>query len=214
VNLKKDIETLTSGSLDNILALRPVTYRLRNEDSSTDLSTGLIAQEVQTVFPKLVKTQIDGTLALNYGGLTPYIISAIQEMNLKITEIGVIEKPNSWRDALIAWFANTANGITEFFSKKVSTEELCVTDSVGQTCITRSQLDALLNGQGIMPQSPAPEPSPNPTPDPTPDPGTDSNDVISDDSVPVSDPEPTPAPDPTPAPEPVPDPTPAPDPGV
>lgn len=218
LNLKKDIETLASGSLDNILALRPVTYRLRNEDSSTDLSTGLIAQEVQTVFPKLVKTQIDGTLALNYGGLTPYMISAIQEMNFKIMEINNTEKPNTWRDVLIAWFANTANGITEFFSKKVSTEELCVTDSVGQTCITRSQLDALLNGQGITPQSPSPEPSPSPTPDPTPDPGTDSNDVIPDDSVPASDPEPTPEPDPTPAPTPdpapTPEPAPTPDPGV
>jgi hypothetical protein len=217
LNLKKDIETLTTGSLGQILALRPVTYRLINEDSSVNLSTGLIAQEVQTVFPNLVKTQIDGTLALNYGGLTPYMISAIQEMNLQITEIGVMEKPNSWRDALIAWFANTANGITEFFSKKVSTEELCVTDSAGQTCITRTQLDALLNGQGVTP-APTPDPTPSPDPVPTPDPGTDSNDITPDDSVPVSDPEPAPEPDPAPAPVPTPDPVsdPAPssDPGV
>jgi hypothetical protein len=208
LNLKKDIETLTSGSLDNILALRPVTYRLINEDSSANISTGLIAQEVQTVFPKLVKTQIDGTLALNYGGLTPYMISAIQEMNLRITEINDIEKPNTWRDALIAWFANTANGITEFFSKKVSTEELCVTDSAGQTCITRTQLDALLNGQGVTP-APTPDPTPSPDPVPTPDPGTDSfpspdpetettppSDIV----LPSSDPAPTsePVPDPDP----------------
>jgi hypothetical protein len=152
VNLKKDIETLTSGSLDNILALRPVTYRLRNEDSSTDLSTGLIAQEVQTVFPKLVKTQIDGTLALNYGGLTPYIISAIQEMNLKIMEINNTEKPNTWRDVLIAWLGNMTNGITKIYaqvfeSQQVKTQQICV----GETCLNETQVQQILQVIGSTP---------------------------------------------------------------
>jgi hypothetical protein len=211
INLKKDIETLTSGSLDQILALRPVNYRLRNESNSTDLSTGLIAQEVQTIFPKLVKTQMDGTLSLNYGGLTPYMIKAIQEMNLNVTEIGLVEKPNSWRDALIAWFGNAANGITEFFSKKVSTEELCVTDSAGQTCITRTQLDALLNGQGI------PTPAPSPTPDPTPSDNPvecTAPQVLNSDGTGCETPSSgDPTPEPTPEPDPVPPPADNSDPG-
>jgi hypothetical protein len=86
------------------------------------------------------------------------------------------------------------NGITEFFSKKVSTEELCVKDSAGQTCITRGQLDALLNGQGIQtpqPSNPDPVISPDSTSENTGDetvggsdesidiPSTDENNVDS-----------------------------------
>ena len=190
LNLKKDIETLASGSLDNILALRPVAYRLRNESNSTEVSTGLIAQEVQTVFPKLVKTQIDGTLALNYGGLTPYMISAIQEMNLKITEINDLEKENSWRDALIAWFGNAANGITKIYadvfeSKQVQTDQLCIKD----VCMDRDQLYNLMNQTGPAGNSTPPTPDPVVIPD------------IVQENPPVIDPIPEPAPDPVVEPE-------------
>lgn len=140
INLKKNITTLENGSLEHILALRPVTYQFINESDTANLSTGLIAQEVQTVFPRLVKTQTDGTLALNYGGLTPYMISAIQEMNFKITTINNMDTPNSWRDALIAWFGNAVNGIQKFFAKEVYTETLCV----GQTCLNETQVQQLL----------------------------------------------------------------------
>ena len=54
-NLKKEITTLQDGALSNILALRPVTYRLKKETEASPLSTGLIAQEVQSIFPTLVR---------------------------------------------------------------------------------------------------------------------------------------------------------------
>lgn len=82
-NLKKDITSL-DPVLDNILNLRPVTYHFKKEDGSAPLSTGLIAQEVEQIFPRLVKTQVDGTLSLNYGGLIPYLVKSIQELASRI----------------------------------------------------------------------------------------------------------------------------------
>src|SRR5690606_31582654 len=46
---------------------------------------------------------------------------------------------------VVAWFAESANGIGNFFANRVHTRELCVGDGNGEeTCITKGQLDALL----------------------------------------------------------------------
>jgi hypothetical protein len=44
------------------------------------------------------------------------------------------------------WLADAANGIGDFFANRVHTKELCVKDSSGETCITKTQLDAMLAG--------------------------------------------------------------------
>lgn len=143
-NLKKEITTLQDGALSNILALRPVTYRLKKETETSPLSTGLIAQEVQSIFPTLVKTQMDGTLSLNYGGLTPFIIKAIQELNMKVTAIADLTEESGIREALRTWFSDTANGITELFAGRIKTNELCV----GSVCVTESEFLQLVQQSG------------------------------------------------------------------
>ena len=47
---------------------------------------GLLAQEVQKVFPELVKQSADeeGTLSVNYQGLIPVLINAIKEQQEQI----------------------------------------------------------------------------------------------------------------------------------
>jgi hypothetical protein len=42
---------------------------------------GLLAQEVQKVFPELVDEDKNGMLALNYQGLIPILIKALKEQN-------------------------------------------------------------------------------------------------------------------------------------
>jgi hypothetical protein len=118
-------------------------------DPTTGLPTakhdGFIAQEVQQVFPDLVSqdpnTQL---LSLNYIGLIPYTIEAIKEMNLNITSIDDLTRPNTWRDAITAWLADSANGIQNIFSNKVTTNELCV----GTTCVTQQQFLQMVQNSG------------------------------------------------------------------
>jgi hypothetical protein len=47
-------------------------------------------------------------------------------------------------DSLKNWLGDVGNGVEQLFSKKVITEQLCVQNSSGQTCINRDQLDQLL----------------------------------------------------------------------
>lgn len=53
---------------------------------------------------------------------------------------------------LRSWFANAENGITAFFAKNITTEQI-TTDTlcVGGTCVTEAQLQALLSQSGEQP---------------------------------------------------------------
>jgi hypothetical protein len=83
-------------------------------------------------------------LALNYGGLTPFIIKAIQELDIKVTAVTGLTEESGIREALRGWLSDTANGITEFFAGRVKTNELCV----GSVCVTESQFLQMVQQSG------------------------------------------------------------------
>ena len=58
-------------------------------DATGKDSTGVIAQEMQKVAPELVLTADDemGTLSVNYGNITGYLIEAIKELKAEIEEL-------------------------------------------------------------------------------------------------------------------------------
>jgi hypothetical protein len=82
--LKKDIQGATYG-LGQLLQLRPVTYHWKDGSSDRRLQLGFIAQEVQKVLPELVSgdDKVTGDpskmLTLNYDGLLPVVVKAVQE---------------------------------------------------------------------------------------------------------------------------------------
>jgi hypothetical protein len=55
---------------------------------------GLLAQEVQAVFPELVKTanNSEGTLSVNYQGMIPVLLNAIKEQQAQIKELKALIK--------------------------------------------------------------------------------------------------------------------------
>jgi hypothetical protein len=77
--LKKDFESLTH-SLSSIYQLQGYHYKWIETSRSQDLQTGLIAQEVQKIFPELVQTDEKGFLSVNYIGLIPHLIEAVKEL--------------------------------------------------------------------------------------------------------------------------------------
>lgn len=87
--LKKNFEPLT-GSLDKIIQLNPVSYKWRADEfpklklNGEKLNIGLIAQDVQKIYPEFVKTDDDGYEAINYGtDLNMHILEAIKELKAK-----------------------------------------------------------------------------------------------------------------------------------
>jgi hypothetical protein len=74
-----------SYGLGEILQLRPVQYEWKDRrDAKVNL--GLIAQEVESVIPELVdKAKGEaGMMSLNYMGLVPVLIKAIQEQQATV----------------------------------------------------------------------------------------------------------------------------------
>jgi hypothetical protein len=82
--LKRHIRPLTSA-LASVLALRGVRYEwntlgVQRGGTAGAGQVGIIAQEVEKVFPELVSTGPDGYKAVNYAQLTPVLIEAIKEL--------------------------------------------------------------------------------------------------------------------------------------
>jgi len=84
VRLKLGISSLNYG-LRHLLQLRPVTWKWKEEPAGP-LQLGLVAQEVEPVMPALVMRGADASqpLGLNYMGLLPVIVKAVQEQQAEI----------------------------------------------------------------------------------------------------------------------------------
>lgn len=78
--LKTDIKPL-SGSLEKLHALQGVTYTLK-QDPDHKIEYGLLAQDVEKVFPELVEEK-DDIKRLNYIGLIGPLVEAVKERDLK-----------------------------------------------------------------------------------------------------------------------------------
>jgi hypothetical protein len=83
--LKSNVVTVPDA-LAKVTEMRGVHY-VRNETNKD--STGVIAQELQKIAPELVLTAEDemGTLSVNYGNITGYLIEAIKELSAKVKEL-------------------------------------------------------------------------------------------------------------------------------
>lgn len=101
--LKQNIKSVPKGSLDKIMKLNPVSYQYK---SSVDIDQrqrfGLLAQDVQKIFPEVVVSEdvdVDKhgniirtkseNLSMNYIELIPHLIKALQEQQKIIDELRI-----------------------------------------------------------------------------------------------------------------------------
>jgi len=101
--LKDDIQPL-NDALSSVLQLQGKTYRWKEDHHKQDI--GLIAQEVEQVFPELVDQDANGFKAIAYSRLTAVLIEAIKEQQGQMTtqqqqmtaqqeQIATLEKENT-----------------------------------------------------------------------------------------------------------------------
>jgi len=84
--LKKNISAL-SNTLVSIQRINGYAYTWKDENRDADQQIGLIAQELQKVYPQLVKQKSDGELSVNYIGLIPVLIECIKELKKEVDEL-------------------------------------------------------------------------------------------------------------------------------
>jgi hypothetical protein len=85
--LKTNILPITSA-LNNLLQLNAYHYQWKNQSLDQSTQVGIIAQEVQKLYPELVKENAKGELSVNYSGLIPLLITAMKEQELEIQQQG------------------------------------------------------------------------------------------------------------------------------
>jgi hypothetical protein len=91
LRLKSNISTL-SNALDNTLALRGVSYTWKDENKTQATQIGVIAQEVEEIYPEFVRTDDEGMKSVNYSQMVAVLIEAVKELNAKIE---VLESENT-----------------------------------------------------------------------------------------------------------------------
>jgi hypothetical protein len=80
---KKDITGL-SGSLDRIQGIKGYNYHWLDEKKGKSLQTGVIAQEIEAIFPELVHTDENGFKSVTYRGFIPHLIESVKELKKEI----------------------------------------------------------------------------------------------------------------------------------
>jgi len=116
--LKRNIQSINNDAVERLFSLRPVKYHLQQIEMPADSMTvegkvvnfteaffdetsvefnamhfGLVAQELQKVFPDLVIDRGEGFLAINYIGLIPIMLKAIQRQQQEIEELRAQRRP-------------------------------------------------------------------------------------------------------------------------
>ena len=83
MRLKSNIASLGS-TLSKLLLIDGKSYRMKKDGKQ---KIGVLAQDIQEVFPELVTKNGNEILAVNYQGLIPVIINALNEQQREIKRI-------------------------------------------------------------------------------------------------------------------------------
>jgi hypothetical protein len=132
--LKENILTL-NNSLSNIQRLRGTSYFLKDKSNDSRLQFGVIAQEIEEVFPNLVMTDSEGYKSVSYSGLIPVLIEATKEQQTIIEaqeqKITSLEKQVQELKELVLLLKDE-NDSTSKLAKKVDALEKQLTSLVNQ----------------------------------------------------------------------------------
>jgi hypothetical protein len=84
ISLKKNLLKI-ENALEKVEQINGYTYELKEDDSKRH--GGVIAQEINKVFPEIVNTGNDGLMGVQYGNISALLIEAIKEQNTKIKNL-------------------------------------------------------------------------------------------------------------------------------
>jgi hypothetical protein len=85
--LKENINKIKDENVDNLFTLNPILFSYKN-DYKKKIHYGVLAQDVEKVFPELVKdNNVSGYKTINYQELIPIILAKMKKMQHEIDEL-------------------------------------------------------------------------------------------------------------------------------
>uniref|UniRef100_UPI00404A2BAF tail fiber domain-containing protein n=1 Tax=Fulvivirga sp. TaxID=1931237 RepID=UPI00404A2BAF len=135
--LKTNILPL-NNTLSNVMKMRGVSYNWIDTKKSDKLQIGVIAQEVEEIYPEFVHTNDEGMKSVNYSQMVAVLIEAIKELN---TKVETLEAANS------ALTSKVADVSTENEALKASLAD--VNDLKGQMKNLQTLVSKLVQNNGV-----------------------------------------------------------------
>ncbi len=86
IKLKENIEVISNSKIEKLFDLEPVEYKLKS-DTKHKKHYGLIAQDVEKVYPELINDSNLGFKAVNYMELIPLLLLKMKNMQKEIDEL-------------------------------------------------------------------------------------------------------------------------------
>jgi hypothetical protein len=80
--LKSDVATVRDDEAALVYAMRAVTYRMLGAESA-----GVIAQELQRLFPRAVRTRPTGELSVDYQQISMLLLRAVQLLETRVAAL-------------------------------------------------------------------------------------------------------------------------------
>ena len=84
--LKENVEVI-ENALSKVQAMRGVTFTRNDVENKEERHAGVIAQEVEVVFPEVVSENNEGIKNVAYGNMVGLLIEAIKELKDEVNEL-------------------------------------------------------------------------------------------------------------------------------
>jgi hypothetical protein len=152
--LKTNILDLHTNTLEKLLNIKTVTYNwLQNPNSP--MQVGFLAQNLEQYFPELVATDSTGYKSVYYAQMTPILVEAIRELNMKVDLLSPGGQSATVFDGIKAWLGDAQNGITEIIAGTLrARDQICIDD----VCMTKEQLRVILQNNTTSISTPPADP--------------------------------------------------------
>jgi hypothetical protein len=122
--LKKNINPI-HGALQSMMSLRGVTYQWKNPETQGDMTgtyTGMIAQDVEQVFPEWVRDDTNGYKTLTVIGFEGIVVEALRELRAeKDAEIAELDLKNDMQGDQIESLTTRVAELERFVSTLIET---------------------------------------------------------------------------------------------
>ena len=91
--VKGDVSSISQFKINSVLNLNPVGFTYNSDKNPKRFHYGFIAQEVEKIYPELVKNSILGHKNVNYIEVIPLLLAKMKDMQNEINELkGLVQE--------------------------------------------------------------------------------------------------------------------------